>query len=328
METTNQNPSPSPGRRAFVFYTNWYTDVVGSLTAEQVDEFILIIVRYATFGTLPDADATPVVRTMFGLIRNAIDADLKKYDAMVERNRAKAEASAAKRRSTLKARVKQNIDAQNDAAGAQNADDGADVAHGVDIAGNQGQRRLEPILNTQHSELNTQHSELSTQHSASKAEKEEEAPVRREDVEAFWQEHGYKSSSDEFYDYYERHHWITTRGLPVRSWQRAAVMWEDKFRRDVLPARRREAMAEAQMRREATRVESEEIRRTERLSREAEEDRRAARAVGPDQSMFMFRRAVSLCNGNEDRAIDLMRRAPDDPALFRRLNEGFGGGKR
>ena len=75
METTNQNPSPSPGRRAFVFYTNWYTDVVGSLTAEQVDEFILIIVRYATFGTLPDADATPVVRTMFGLIRNAIDAD-------------------------------------------------------------------------------------------------------------------------------------------------------------------------------------------------------------------------------------------------------------
>lgn len=322
METTNQNPTPSHGRRAFVFYTNWYTDVIDSLTPEQVDEFILIIVRYATFGTLPAADATPVVRTMFGLIRNAIDADLKKYDAMVERNRARAEASAAKRRSTMKARVKQNIEAQNDAASAKRVDDDGVAASVVNDVENQEQRRLEPIHNTQYSTPNTQHSELNTQDSVEN-NKKEEAPVRRDVVEAYWQEHGYKSSSREFYDYYERHHWVTSRGLPVRSWQRAAVMWEDKFRRDVLPVRRREALAEAQMKREATSAENEQIRRSVREEREAEEDRRAARAVGPDQSMYMFRRAVSLCNGNEDQAIDLMRRAPDDPALFRRLNEGY-----
>lgn len=328
--TTSSENSPHTGRRAFVFYTNWYTDVIDSLTPEQVDEFILIIVRYATFGTLPGASATPVVRTMFGLIRNVIDADLKKYDAITLRNREKAEASAAKTRSKVRQLAMAKVEALEaartagapaaDAFGAAVSDAVTDAA--VDVFDNQQHRPTAPIHNTQHSTPITQHSTPNTQHPELKKQ-EEEAPAPFNDIAAYWREHGYKSDPTEFYAYYSRRCWMNNRGLPIRSWQRAAVMWEDKFRRDVLPVRRREAQAEAQMRREAQQVESEQIRRAVRLDREAEEDRRQARALSPQHSKHMFHRAVLLCNGNEDRAIDLMRRVPDDPDLFRRLSEGY-----
>lgn len=89
-------------RKAFIFYSNWYSDVSESLTEAQQGEFLLTVVRYATEGTLPDTRTTPVVASMFGLIRMAIDADLEKYEKMVQRNH--------KRTTNLQARCADNQD--------------------------------------------------------------------------------------------------------------------------------------------------------------------------------------------------------------------------
>lgn len=100
-------------RRAFLFYTNWYDDISLSLTPQEQGEFLLVVVRYASTGEMPGPDVTPVVKTMFGLIRFVLDADLKKYDEMVEVNKQRAKTSADRRRSQVK-----TIAAENRAAAA------------------------------------------------------------------------------------------------------------------------------------------------------------------------------------------------------------------
>ena len=306
---TLQDAAHGAQRKAFIFYSNWYTDACRSLTGPQLAEFVLVIIRYASEGTLPDDTTTPIVRTMFDLIRFSIDADLKKYEEMVEANRAKAEASAEKRRSIVKRVTTERL---------------ADVTTpDVDIVDSQRPQCLEPRNKNQKSKNKNQET-LQEEKKEEEARGEMLAP--RDEVEAFWREHRYKSSVDEFLDYYTSRHWVTARGIPLRSWKRAAVMWEDKFRRDVLPQRLREARAQATLDAEARSTqranEAAAQRRSERAQREAEADRTARRSVSPELGKHMYRRALSLANGNDDIALDLMRRAPDDAELFKRLAEG------
>lgn len=302
MSTTQNTQIPRPGdiqgpkRKAFIFYSNWFTDARRGLTDQQLAEFVLVIVRYAAESVLPDETTTPIVRTMFGLIQFTIDADLKKYEDMVETNRARAETSAEKRRSVIKRITSERL---------------ADAD--VEVADYEQSQCLEPRNKNQETKNN-------------KEEKEEEALAPREEVEAFWREHHYKSDIDEFLDYYTRRHWMTARGVAVRSWKRAAVMWEDKFRRDVLPQRRREARAQAALEAEARTArrdtDAAAERRTHQANLEADQDRRARRCVSAELGKHMYRRAMALANGNDEVALDLMRRASDDAALFKRLAEG------
>lgn len=313
MNTTQNPQTPhsggeeGPQRRAFIFYSNWYTDARRGLDDKQLAEFVLVIIRYASEGILPNDTTSPVVRTMFGLIRNVIDKDLAKYEEIAEENRHKAEKSAEKRRSVIKRVTSERL---------------ADVdvtPPDVDVADSQRLQCLEPIHNTQYSELNTQNTQ--------EEKKEEEALARREDVETFWREHHYKSDMGEFLDYYTCRHWMTARGVAVRSWKRAAVMWEDKFRRDVLPQRRREERAQATL--EAERrtarhdTDAANERRSAQAQREADQDRTARRKVSPELGKHMYRRALLLTNGNDPAAMDLMRQAPDNPDIFKRLAEGY-----
>lgn len=296
-QTPHSGAEGGPQRKAFIFYSNWYTDARRGLTDRQLAEFVLVIIRYASEGILPDDTTSPVVRTMFGLIQFTIDADLKKYEDMVETNRARAETSAEKRRSVIKRITSERL------AGAD-----------VEVADYEQSQCLEPRNKNQETKNN-------------KEKKEEEALARREDVETFWREHHYRSDMDEFLDYYTCRHWMTARGVAVRSWKRAAVMWEDKFRRDVLPQRRREERAQAALEAERRTARHDTDAATERRSaqaqREADLERAARRSVSPELGKHMYRRALLLANDDDRAAMDLMRQAPDNPEVFKRLAEGY-----
>lgn len=277
------NPAPSAAaseRKAFIFYSNWYDDTLQSLSHEEQGEFLLTVVRYAVRGELPGDDCTPVIRTMFGLIRNVLDADLQKYDRIAANNRKRAEMNHER------------------------------------CVENQRTDHKKPILNTQ----DTEHS---TQHSSSAEEKKEEALARFADVEVYWRQRGFKSSAREFYDYYEARDWMNRRGERIASWKKAACMWEEKFRRDVLPVRRREQMAEARERREQMAVENRRIREAEREAREAEDAQRGAHAVTREQGRYMYDRALRLADGDDAAAMTLLERSSRDPDIFRRLLEGY-----
>lgn len=293
MTMMTPDPSVAPAvtaqeaseRKAFIFYSNWYEDTLQSLSEEQQGAFLLIIVRYASKGTLPGPDVDPMLRTMFGLIRNVLDSDLKKYEKLVEANRKRAEMNHQR------------------------------------CVENQRIDHKKPILNTQNTELNTQNS------TSNEEKKEEEEALSRvvdfSEIEAYWKERSFKSDARDFYGHYEACGWTTRRGCIVQSWKKAACMWEDKFRRDVLPARRREeaAVAAAEMaeRRSREAAERQRIRSEEHEACMAEADRRAATAVTREQGRQMYQTALALTQGDEDRALELLRRASDEPDLFRRL---------
>lgn len=271
-------------RKAFVFYSNWYTDSIQSLTEEEQAHFLLVLVRYACEGTLPDDTVPPVLRTMFGLVRNVIDADLRKYDTISERNRKRA----AKHKKTV-AKKTPTLCVENQRTTPEN-----------------------PILNTHNTELNTQNT-------VPNVEEKEEAPVRFSEVEAYWREHSLKSDAHEFYNYYEAHGWVSRKGTRIQSWKKAALMWEDKYRRDVLPMRRAEEAAERAARRAARSAEAQQIREKAREERTAEADRSAAVAVSRDVGRRMYAEALRMTAGDNDAALRLLRQAEDDAALFRRL---------
>lgn len=272
-------------RKAFVFYSNWYTDSIQSLTEEEQAHFLLVLVRYACEGTLPDDSVPPVLRTMFGLVRPAIDADLKKYDKIAETNRRRAE----KRKKSV--------------AGKEE----------VRCVENQRTTSHNPIINNQQSEINNQQSTLET-------EEKEEAQAQFSEVEAYWRERGFKSDAREFYNYYEAHGWLNRKGTRIQSWKKAALMWEDKFRRDVLPVRRREQAAEQAARRAARSAEAQQIRQKAREEHSAEAAHSAAVAVSRDVGRRMYAEALRMTNGDNDAALRLLRKAEDDPVLFRRLS--------
>lgn len=272
-------------KKAFLFYTNWYIDCAASLSDEDLGHFLIAIVRYASFGILPDATVPAVVRSMFGLIRNVIDADLEKYDRITATNRKRAEKNHER------------------------------------CVENQRKTPQKPIHDTPNSQHDTPNSS-----SGEEDEKKEEARPRFEEVEQYWQERRMKSDAREFYDFYERRDWIGKRGGRIQSWKKAALLWDDKFRRDVLPLRRREeAAAKAERSKERSR-ENERIRQEERLAREAEEDTRAARAVDHRLGLYMYRRALELCHGDETQAMRLTQQASTDPKVFEMLREGWGEG--
>lgn len=273
-------------RKAFVFYSNWYSDCALSLSEEAQGRFFLILIRYACQGIVPDENVPATFRTMFGLVRPAIDADLLKYDKIVDMNRKRAE------------KRKQQAAEKN----------------GVRCAENQCNSPEKPIINNQQSEISNQQSTL--------GKEKEEAHPQFSEVESYWREHNFKSDAREFFDYYAARDWFNRKGERIQSWKKAAVMWEDKFRRDVLPMRRREQAAEAAERKAHQSAERESIRTAVRQDREAEADRRAATAVTPEVAKRMYEEALRLSAGNDDAALALLQRADDDPVLRQRLAGG------
>ena len=288
-------PSAPSVKKAFLFYTNWYDDTLQSLTEEEQGKFLLIIVRYATKGEVPDDSTPAILRTMFGLIRNVIDVDLVKYEKAANKLReraAKLRERTAKRRKTVAA---------------------TDQTLCVDSQHTNPENPLHLTPNTLPLTPDTVNEE----------KKEEEALARFADVEVYWQQRGFKSSAREFYDFYELRQWVGRRGERISSWKKAACMWEDKFRRDVLPVRRREQMAEARERRELQAAENRRIREEQREAREAEDAQRGAHAVTREQGRYMYDRALRLSDGDDAAAMALLERSSRDPAIFRRLLEGF-----
>lgn len=287
-------------KKAFLFYLNWYEDSLISLTEEEQGKFLLVIVRYATSGVLPDDTVPATIRSMFMLIRNAIDSGVEKYEKAVEKNR---KANERRHENALKKQ------AARCAGNQRNSPQGVihDTSHLIHDTSNfltEGKKEEEA------------HSRISD------AEPPRQSAVQRSDVEAYWHEHGYKSNAREFFDYYDTRDWLNRKGERIQSWKKAAVMWEDKFRRDVLPVRRREQAAEAAERKARQISEREQIRTAVRLDREAEADRRAAVAVTPDVAKRMYEEALRLSAGNEDQALALLRRADDDLDLHQRLAGG------
>lgn len=359
------------GRRAFLFYTNWIEDTRTSLTPEQLSEFITIVVRYGCDGTPPDPDATPVVVTMFGLIRNVIDADLRKYEAKAERNRraqARRATSAATSSAASKAPAIPTPDASSTPSATPTVAASAAASHLADSQ--QDAPAVTDISNTHHTEPMTQHTSLTTQDtpvsspslipSATDAGKAPEAaersaspvspvtpssdmpaasaattsvatpatrrtgaPATIDEMRAYWQSHGLTSSLDEFWSYYSATGWTNKRGERLTAWKRAALVWDDRYRRQIAPMRRRIAEAERREREAERASEAAAERARQREARDAEADERQARAVSPDLGRYMTERALAITAGDNAAAMKLLRAASSDANLFDHLAEGY-----
>lgn len=379
------------GRRAFLFYTNWIEDTRTSLTPEQLSEFITIVVRYGCDGTPPDPDATPVVVTMFGLIRNVIDADLRKYEAKAERNRraqARRATSAATSSAATKAPAIPTPDASSTPSATPTVAASATASHLADSQ--QDAPAVTDISNTHHTEPMTQHTSPTTQNpplsspslipSATDAGKAPEAaersaspvslvtpssdmpaasaattsvaatsatsasvapsaaattsaatpttrrtgaPATIDEMRAYWQAHGLTSSLDEFWSYYSATGWTNKRGERLTAWKRAALVWDDRYRRQIAPMRRRIAEAERREREAERASEAAAERARQREARDAEADERQARAVSPDLGRYMTERALAITAGDNAAAMKLLRAASSDANLFDHLAEGY-----
>lgn len=133
------------------------------------------------------------------------------------------------------------------------------------------------------------------------------------------------SSVEEFWAFYASAGWCTRRGERLTNWKMAAINWEDRYRTHIAPARRREALAAATLRRETLAGEAAVERERQRQEREAEVAEREAHAVSPALGRHMYARAVELCGGDDDAAFDLLRRSTAERDVFDRLAEGFEG---
>lgn len=334
-------------RKAFVFYVNWFEDTADALTREEQGDFFRAIVRYASRGELPGDDVSPVVKSMFGLIRNVIDANLAKYDKIVEKNRQRAAKSAEKRASqSKKAKVEKIVDNQQFCASEQILDTryskldtqnktsedekertNETLERGLGHGGEDRAAAPAGPLSAGDADSAAADAKAATVAGADGETAELVVVPTRDEVEAYWRERNLKSSWQDFYGYYERMEWRNTRGCRLRSWKSAAFFWEEKFRRDVLPAIRRTAAAEADaataLNARNLAAEKARIRAEAREAFSAEADERAAKAVSPEMGRYMYNRALALCNGDADRAIDLLKRGDTDSALFARLTEGY-----
>lgn len=329
-------------RKAFMFYTNWFEDTADALSREEQGDFFRTIVRYASRGELPGDDVSPVVKSMFGLIRNVIDSNTEKYDKIVEKNRQRAAKSAGKRAAqSKKAKKEKIVENEQFSAPEQILDTRYLIQETKNMLfedekerKNESQQR---VFERSHDvggdvsagtvQADCDGDEVGRAASDVDADQDELVKPSREEVEAYWRERRLKSDWKEFYAYYERLEWRNVRGHRLRSWKSAAFFWEDKYRKDVLPAIRRTAAVEAQeakVRRDHDRAaENARFRAEAREARAAEADERAAKAVSPEQGKFMFDRAMQFCAFDTDRAIELLKRSDSDPALFARLTEGY-----
>lgn len=335
-------------RKAFVFYVNWFEDTADALSREEQGDFFRAIVRYASRGELPGDDVSSVVRGMFKLIRPAIDSNFEKFDKKTEANKKRAAKSAEKRASQCKKTKKEKIvDNQQFSASehiiencelrienrellfddekermkeslerdlAHDHDAGAADDGGVQAGGSCGQTGA-PC------------GQAETLQTDAAGESDATAVPTRDEVKAYWRERSLKSDWTEFYSYYERMAWRNVKGQRLRSWKSAAFFWEEKYRRDVLPAIRRTAAAEAQvatvLKAKSRAAENARVRAEAREAFSAEADERAAKAVTPEMGKYMYNRALELCNGDSDGAIELLKRGDSDPTLFARLADGY-----
>lgn len=328
-----QSGGAAPGggaRKAFVFYSNWYDDVATSLSLEQQQEFLLLIVRYASHGEEPSGRATPIVRSMFGLIRNVIDADLKKWEKIRAANQKRAAASAEKRRKKATAKeAPLNFDNQDFTADQplHITNNTQPITQDASLA-EKGEGEGEPVTGPAADDVDgesdaaaSSNGPAASSNDAAASSKGPAVPTK-EEVEDFWRAHHYRSSAREFYAYYSERGWRNSQGEPLRRWVIAANFWEEKFVKAIVPMKRREA----EERRQALRADNERTAQEERAQQRAasneEHRQRQARAVSPELGKYMYQRAVMLA-GNDAAAMTLLRRASEDEAVRKRLAEGF-----
>lgn len=328
-------------RKAFVFYVNWFEDTADALSREEQGDFFRAIVRYASRGELPGAEVSPVVKSMFKLICPAIDSNFEKFDKKVEANKKGAVKSAEKRASQSKKAKKEKMVENEPFQAPEHIIENRELGmeNGEWLFEEEERTKETPKRNFDDGNANGQSApcaaeprcdgaaEAAVPVAASEGESVAAPIPSSEEVEAYWRERHLKSDWQKFFSYYERMEWRSVKGVRLRSWKSAAIFWEEKFRKDVLPAIRRKAEAEAQeiasLSAKSQNAEKARFRAEAREAFMAEADERAAKAVSPEMSKYMYNRAMQLCGGDADRAIDLLKRADDDPPLFARLCQGY-----
>lgn len=330
-------------RKAFMFYTNWFEDTADALSREEQGDFFRTIVRYASRGELPGDDVSPIVKSMFGLVRNVIDANTEKYDKIVEKNRQRSAKSAEKRAAqSKKAKKEKTVDNEQFSASEQILDTRYLIQETKNMLFEDEKERTKESLerdlvrdgetgaaaSARNMQVAGADSEARGPETGAVAETAAAPEVpSREEVKAYWRERNLKSDWQEFYSYYNRMEWRNVKGQRLRSWKSAAFFWEEKFRKDVLPAIRRTAAAESQaaseLRAKTQAAENERFRAEARAAFAAEAAERSAKAASPEMSRYMYDRALEWCSGDADRAIELLKQSADNPTLYARLTDGY-----
>lgn len=146
-------------------------------------------------------------------------------------------------------------------------------------------------------------------------EEETRTPPSLEELHAYWQSEGMESSAEEFFDYYSERSWQNSRKQPVSKWRIAARKWERYFQAHVKASRLRAAsLAETQRLNLEHQRTVEEERARARREREAEQERCQRRACSHEEARALYALALKACEGNEQRAIEMMKQ---EEALLR-----------
>ena len=128
------------------------------------------------------------------------------------------------------------------------------------------------------------------------------------EVEALWQERGYRSNAQEFYDYNEQRGWFTKEGSRICRWKTAAQNWERRYCEVIAPLRERAAQQQAvETLRQQNRTAGAAYRREQQQQREREARQSRLLAVSHEEAQARFAEALTACGGDTERAIAMLK---------------------
>ena len=144
------------------------------------------------------------------------------------------------------------------------------------------------------------------------------------EVEALWQERGYRSNAQEFYDYNEQRGWFTKEGSRICRWKTAAQNWERRYCEIIAPLRERAAQQQAvETLRQQNRAAGAAYRREQQQQREREARQSRLLAVSHEEAQARFAEALTACGGDTERAIAMLK--AHDMARLAELERTAGG---
>ena len=325
-----RRPRRMDTRKGFIFYFSWL-DNLSYLSAEERNAVVLAIVDYAR--TLqPPTHLSPQAMVAFAFCRDIILHEAERFVGVEETTPPETEVP----RKTAKNQAKSTLtEAKED-----NSQENQSLPLSATPASSEPPSATSPAMplspenqssavpsrtrdSNKNINTNTEKNTSSSSPAEAKAKGEGLSAISGRgqqgavvayaqptlsEVEALWQERGYRSNAQEFYDYNEQRGWFTKEGSRICRWKTAAQNWERRYCEVIAPLRERAAQQQAvETLRQQNREAGVAYRREQQQQREREARQSRLLAVSHEEAQARFAEALTACGGDTERAIAMLK---------------------